>query len=391
MKVVLVGGGPSNLFLATKLLENGHTVELYEKTTAPGKKFLVAGKSGLNITHSENIDLMSDKYFEHKNLFLSLFKDFSNQDLVTWLESIGVKTFIGSSKRIFPESFKAAEILNIWLDILKPNSKFSLFTKHELTSIEKKYVIFNDSLKVEFDKIVYSLGGSSWARTGSDGTWTKLFEQYGIKINPFKPMNCGFNIDWSDNFIKIFDRSYLKNIKLNHDVNSTRGELMVTPYGIEGTPIYTLSRGLRSFLEKSEDVYIYIDLKPDLSEDEVNLKFKNKKSKESLSTFLKKTLSLDKLSIALLKEFTTKDEYSNNIQSLIKKCPIKVSSTRPIEEAISTSGGISMNEVDEMFMLIKMPNHYAIGEMLDWDTITGGYLLQGCFSMAYRVSGLQNM
>jgi len=388
MKVVLVGGGPANLFLATKLLESNHTVELYEKTTGVGKKFLVAGKSGLNITHSESIELMSEKYFDKKNLFLSLFKDFSNLDLISWLESIGVKTFRGSSKRVFPETIKASEILILWLENLKSHSNFKLLTKHELTNIEINHIEFNNSVEVKFDKVVYALGGSSWARTGSDGSWTKLFEKFDIKTILFKPMNCGFNIDWSENFKITFDRSFLKNINLSMDYESIRGELMITPYGIEGTPIYSLSREIRSKLEMNENVYVYIDLKPDLNQDEINLKFKNKKSKESMSNFLRKSLSLDKLSIALLKEFTTKDKYSNSIVQLIKKCPIRINSTRDIEQAISTSGGICMDEIDDNFMLKKLHNHYAIGEMLDWDTITGGYLLQACFSMAYRVSKL---
>lgn len=386
MKVVLVGGGPANLFLATKLLEKNNIVELYEKTTGVGKKFLVAGKSGLNITHSENAIKMSEKYFEQKDLFNSLFQDFSNTDLITWLESMGIETFIGSSNRVFPKSMKATEILNSWLEILKSNTNFSLFTKHELTSIEKDTVEFNHSINVKFDKIIYALGGASWSRTGSDGSWVKLFEKFNLNINKFKPMNVGFNIDWSENFKSQFDRSHLKNIVLKSNGKDIRGELMITPYGIEGTPIYTLSRDIRASLEEADECYISIDLKPDLNQDEINIKFKNRSMKDSLSNFLRKSFGLDKLGLALLKEFTDKDDYSKSIATLIKNCPIKIKSTRDIEEAISTSGGISMNEVDSNFMLNKLENHYAIGEMLDWDTITGGYLLQGCFSMAYRVS-----
>jgi uncharacterized flavoprotein (TIGR03862 family) len=386
MKVVLVGGGPTNLFLATKLLEKNHIVELYEKTTGVGKKFLVAGKSGLNITHSENAKKMSEKYFEQKDLFNSLFQDFSNTDLIAWLESMGIETFIGSSSRVFPKSMKATEILNSWLEILKSNANFSLFTKHELTNIEKDYVEFNNSINVKFDKIVYALGGASWSKTGSDGSWVRLFEKFNLNIKKFKPMNVGFNIDWSENFKSEFDRSHLKNIVLKSSGKDVRGELMITPYGIEGTPIYTLSREIRTSLEKTDDVYIYLDLKPDLNQEEIILKFNNRNSKDSLSNFLRKSFGLGKLSLALLKEFTDKYEYNNSIENLIKNCPIKIKSTRKIEEAISSSGGISMNEVDSNFMLNKLENHYSIGEMLDWDSITGGYLLQGCFSMGHRVS-----
>lgn len=385
MKIVVVGGGPANLYLSLRLLEKGHTVHLYEKTSSVGKKFLVAGKSGLNITHSEPIDTFANKYFNQRHFFKELLSDFSNTDLIEWLNSMGIKTFIGSSKRVFPESFKASEVLKCWTDKLKSYPHFELYTDHKLTRIDQDFVIFNQEIKVSFDKIVYGLGGASWSKTGSDGKWKTLFENNDIDIVPFQAMNCGFDISWSKEFKDKFEIAPLKNIAVRFEEKVIKGELMITHYGIEGTPIYSLSRDIRNRITKSEYATITIDLKPDLSIDDVRLKLNKKRPKDSLSNHLRKSLGLDGIIISFLKEFSSKDDFTKNLAHLIKNYPLKLSQIRPIEEAISTSGGISMSEVNEDLELRKLPNHYAIGEMLDWDTITGGYLLQGCFSMGHRV------
>ena len=385
MKVVLVGGGPANLYLAFQLLDRGHTVHLYEKTTSVGKKLLVAGKSGLNITHSEPIEEFSKKYFELHYFFLDLLQDFSNTDLIKWLESQGIKTFIGSSKRVFPESFKASEILKTWTDKLKSHKNFKLITNHNLTKIQKDSILFNQDREVHFDKIVYGLGGASWSKTGSDGNWKKLFEEHSIRVVPFQASNCGFDISWSSEFKDKFEIAPLKNIAVRFNDSTIKGELMLTQYGIEGTPIYSLSCDVRKEIDKSKEATITIDLKPDLSIDQVREKLKKKRAKDSLSNHLRKSLGLDRIIISFLKEFSSKEDFTNNLAYLIKNYPLKLQKVRPIEEAISTSGGISMDEVNKSLELKKLPNHYVIGEMLDWDTITGGYLLQGCFSMGHRV------
>lgn len=384
MKIVLVGGGPANIFLALNLVKDGHIVELYEKTTGIGKKFLVAGKSDLNITHSESKEGMAKKYFENEQFFLELFNCFSNHDLIRWLKSFGIDTFIGSSRRVFPKAIKAKEILNLWHKTLETSENFTLFTKHTLTNIQKDYLEFNHEKKVIFDKVVYALGGASWSRTGSDGLWSELFIKNGIKIEPFKPMNCGFNISWNKEFKDSIDREFIKNITMRYSGKEIRGEIMITKDSIEGTPIYSLSKEIIDSLAKKM-VSVSLDLKPDLTIEQLEAKYNSKRKKMSVSNFLKKNLGLNDVSINLLKQFSTKEDYQNNICSLVKDCKIVIDSPRDIEEAISTSGGINLDEIDTNFRLNNLRNHYAIGEMLDWDTITGGYLLQACFSQAYRV------
>ncbi|MGB0454813.1 MAG: NAD(P)/FAD-dependent oxidoreductase, partial [Bacteriovoracaceae bacterium] len=221
--------------------------------------------------------------------------------------------------------------------------------------------------------------------TGSDGKWSDLFIEHDIHIRPFRPMNCGFEVPWSDHFKSKIDRSHLKNIAARFEQKVIRGELMLTPYGLEGTPVYSLSREMRDQILEKGEATIFLDLKPDLSEEDIKNRLEQKRTKDSVSNILRKKLKLDTTAITLLKECTSQEEFSNHLAKKMKNLPLRLHSPRPLEESISTSGGVAMDEINESFALKKLPHHYAIGEMLDWDTITGGYLLQMCFSQAYRV------
>lgn len=381
MIIAIIGGGPSSLFAAALLLEKGHKVTLYEKTSSTGKKLLVAGKSGLNITHSEPIESFSKKYFEQQDLYFSLLQDFSNTDLIKWLNDLGVETFIGSSGRVFPTSFKASEILKIINDKLKTYSDFNFFPNSTLTQIDKDYIYINNE-KIVADKYIYGLGGKSWKITGSDGLWIDLFKEHGIQVNAFAASNCGVEIAFKSNF----DRTPIKNCSISIHGHTIQGDIMLTDYGLEGTPVYSLVKYIREDLEKNKTAFVKIDLKPDLTSEELAKKFSKKRSKDSLSNSLRKLIGLDAGSLNLLKEFTVKEEFQNSPLSFIKNLSIPIHALRPMDEAISTSGGVAFNELTEAFELSKLPNHYVIGEMVDFDTITGGYLLQACFSMAFRVS-----
>ncbi|WP_127717189.1 NAD(P)-dependent oxidoreductase [Halobacteriovorax sp. HLS] len=386
----IIGAGPSGLFCSYLLLKSGFKVSLYDQMSGVGKKFLVAGNGGLNLTHSEKVGLFSKKYGENEQLFYSLLQDFSNIDLRSWCEEIGVETFVGSSGRVFPKEFKAAQLLSRWVSSLKDYPNFSLHLKTKFKSLTGNTLEFENQDKcfsVVSDRAIFCLGGASWSKTGSDGMWTNSFNLANEDIIPFRAMNCGFNSSWSTFFKDSFDTFPLKNISLSHQDLFTRGELMVTQYGIEGGAIYALSRSIQEELCSKDAVIVFLDLLPDLNVSEVHLKLDRKRSKDSMSNHLRKSFNFDGHTRTLIKELCSKETFSNMeaLAKALKKLPIKIISARPLDEAISTSGGISLNSVDENFQAKKLSGVYFAGEMLNWDAPTGGYLLQGCFSIAYRI------
>ena len=373
-RIVIVGAGPTGLFVAENLLNSKEDLEvvLCDRMRSVGNKFLVAGKSGLNITHSESIEKFSEKYFQNQVQFKKWFESFDNKDLIQWVNSLGVETFIGSSGRVFPKTFKAAQLIKVWMDKLNSDERFSFVSQVELKDFNEREVIFEDRF-VSYDKLVFALGGASWKKTGSNGEWQNLFLQKGIKVKPFKALNCGFNTDFP------FDYKPIKYCSVSYKNKAIKGDLMLTPYGIEGSPIYYLSH----YLIQDKKPQIEIDLLPDLSYESI---VKKLSSKKSMNSKLKQILSVE--AIELLKRLTTKEEYQSVdlITKRIKKLPLVLNSSRVIDEAISTHGGVDFSELNSDFSLKKYSQVYVGGEMLDWDAPTGGYLLQGCFTQAFIIS-----
>lgn len=392
--IVIIGAGPAGLFCSFELLKRGYRVDLYDQQSSPGKKFLVAGNGGLNLTHSEDLKSFCQKYGENEELFKDLISKFTPNDLRSWCAELGVETFIGTSGRVFPKSFKAADILRRWQNALKDNQNFELHLKHRLTEIdlEQKELCFQSDereIKVKADVIVLALGGASWRRTGSDGKWTQLFEHTSIDPLPFKPMNCGFECKWSDFFKKKVDRKEIKNIALTHKNKTVRGEVMITPFGVEGGALYALSSEIRNSIESEQSAMVYLDLKPDLSVHELHTRLtKGMRSGKSLSGVLKSALKLGPVAYTLLRERLDDEELTNpsRIASVLKSLALVFTAPRPIDEAISTAGGVSFEDLSEELELKSYQDIFLIGEMLDFEAPTGGYLLQGCFATAYQVA-----
>lgn len=387
--IAIIGGGASALVLSAMLDEKIYDVTIYERNAALGRKFLVAGDGGFNLTHSEDIENLISRYsfdnFDTHFLEHSL-RHFTNIDTRAWFKNIGIETYIGTSKRIFPiRGIKPIQVLNAILNVLK-NKNVHIKTKHIWQGFNAQNDLFflqNDTkILVKSDFTVFSLGGASWSKTGSDGHWASFFEEKGIKIIPFQASNCAYKIDWQGDFLKHAEGQFLKNIALSCGEISKKGEVVVTQFGLEGGAIYALSPAIRAQLKAYKTATVYMDLKPVLSFLDIKQKLSSKGNK-SITSLLKEQLHLSETAISLLKNQLTKAEFTDVdiLISKIKKLPLSIKGISPIEEAISTVGGISLDELDADFQLKKLSNHYAIGEMLDWDAPTGGYLLQACFSM----------
>ncbi len=393
-QVAIIGSGPAALMLAATLHQDTFDVIIYERNFAPARKFLVAGDGGFNLTHSEDLEPLIARYTP-SNYIEKTIRAFSNIDLQNWLKNIGIETFIGSSKRVFPlKGIKPIEVLNAFLAVLK-NKNVQLKTKHEWIGWnDKNELVFeheNNQLIVKPDITIFALGGASWQKTGSNGKWTHYFKSKDIEIIPFQPSNCSCQIAWDKTFISYAAGEPLKNIGVFCEGKERKGELVMTSFGIEGGAMYAFSPEIRKQLQEHQVATVFIDLKPTLSAETIKAAF-NAMGKASISHVLQQQIKINKVQIALLKSILSKEDFTNTdvLASKIKQLPLHIIGMASIEESISTVGGIALFETDDNFQLHKLPNHYAIGEMLDWDAPTGGYLLQACFSMGHYVGNKLN-
>jgi uncharacterized flavoprotein (TIGR03862 family) len=390
-KLTIIGGGPAALMLAAQIDTQQYQVTVCEKKKTVGRKFLVAGEGGLNLTYNAPIDELINQYFPIDFLAPTL-RQFTNEDLIKWFNEHGIDTFIGSSNRVFPDlAQKPIDVLNKIVEFLSTRGIEFQFDKEWVGWNKKGHLSFDKSEDIESDIVVFALGGASWKVTGSDGEWSQAFEKRGVNIKPFRAVNCAFEVDWTKNFITTHSGKPLKNIALTFDNHVSKGELVISKFGLEGNAIYALSQKLQEALLTKESVVIHMDLKPSMTVDQIKAKYK--KSKLSKATdILKLDLNLDRAAIGLLKQFSDKDTFTDPdlLAAIIKSVPIIINSAGELDEAISTLGGIALDEVNEHFQFNKIPNAYALGEMLDWYAPTGGYLLQGCFSMGYVLAKYLN-
>jgi len=379
-KVSIIGGGTAALFLAAFLNHTTYDITIFEKKSTLGRKFLVAGDGGFNLTHAEKLSDFKKRY--SPTSFLDKVLDhFSNADFRKWMLSIGIPTFIGSSGRVFPEKgIKPIEVLKcIEAHLINKNVKFELnktFTGwNQEGSLE-----FNVNQNVKSDYTVFALGGSSWKVTGSDGAWLQIFNKKGIETIPFKSSNCAFEVKWDKKFIQKNEGNPLKNISISLYNKTQKGEAVITKFGLEGNAIYGLSPEIQTSLDSRNHAVVFVDFKPPHSLSDLINKLSH--SKSNTTTTLREKIKLPPTVIDLIKVTLSKEEFLDHqiLAKFIKNFPLKIVGSAPLDEAISTSGGISLDAVDSNFELKKIKNQFCIGEMLDWNAPTGGYLIQACAS-----------
>jgi len=400
-RVAIIGGGPAGLMAAEIIAQAGFCVALYDAMPSVGRKFLLAGVGGMNITHSEPHAQLLQRYVHAAPAFKHSLDQFTATDLREWIHGLGIATFVGSSGRVFPADMKAAPLLRAWLHRLRELG-VEIFPRHRwhgwsddgsLIIVEQK----NDqsiSHTIHADAVVLALGGASWQRLGSNGVWVTLLREKHIHVNDLLPSNCGFECAWSDTFQQEFSGAPLQTISLTAvdnqgELHSVRGEAMIARTGIEGTSVYALSSLLRDAIRACGSAELSIDLLPDLSCETIIHRINLPRGKNSMSNFLRKQLNLAPVKMALLRELTTKDVWLQPelLASSLKKLTLKLTGCRPIDEAISSAGGIHFGELTSQLMLNKMPGVFCAGEMLDWEAPTGGYLLTGCFATG-RTAGV---
>ena len=367
---------------AEVLAQNGIRVDVYDSQSSPGRKFLMAGKSGLNITHSEPFEKFVTRY-SHPNVKKWL-EEFSPDDLREWARGLGVETFVGTSGRVFPVGMKTSPLLRAWMKRLGA-SGVTFHLRHKLGAIlpdgSLRFATPEGDVNVQADVVVLALGGGSWRRLGSDGAWVEWLEQARVKVEPLKPSNCGFDVAWSPVFKDKFDGSPVKSVVLSFGDFRQQGEFIITKEGVEGGLIYAASAMLRDEIAANGKAVMHLDLAPDRTEAQLKEKLSKPRGSRSMSSHLERTLGIKGVKMGLLREFAPKDEFTEHkLAFYIKRLPVTLIGTRPLDEAISSAGGVSFDSLDENLMLKNLPGVFCAGEMLDWEAPTGGYLLTACFA-----------
>lgn len=378
-QIIIIGAGPAGLMAAQTLAEKGCKVQIFEQNKAAARKFLVAGHGGFNLTHSEELETLIQKYDAPE--IRNIVKSFDNKSVVNWLSDLGITTYTGSSGKIFPtKNFKPIQVLKAWLDRLEQlgvtihyDHTFIDFTADAVTLRNRE-----KEITVQYSKLILAMGGGSWKKTGSDAQWVDILRSKNITITPLASANSGYN---TDSRFHQLQGQYLKNIKISFDGNDKIGEVVFTKYGIEGSPVYYLNRFTRPH---QFPLTLEIDLKPRLTEAEISEQLSKA---DKISPILKRQLKLSTTAINLLKTLD-KENYTNKekLPVMIKRFPIEVLGLRPIDEVISTAGGVAFSALNSKLELTDYPNVFCAGEMIDWEAPTGGYLLQACFSTGFWVA-----
>lgn len=389
--VAIIGAGPAGLMAAEVLSHSGAQVDVYDAMPSVGRKFLMAGKSGLNLTHSEPFEQFVARYGKRRSRLEPMLKEFGADELRAWTKELGIETFVGTSGRVFPVSMKASPLLRAWLNRLQANG-VTIHTRHRWIGWDKDQALRFETEKgevaIKADAVILALGGGSWRRLGSDGAWVDWLEQAGVQVEALKSANCGFDVAWSEFFKEKYQGQPLKSIVLSFGEFRQQGEFVITKHGVEGSLIYACSAQIRDAIAAHGTTNIQLDLVPQFSREEVLTKLSKPRGSKTAASHLEKTVGIKGVKAGLLREFLSKEDFGNieRLADALKNLAIPLVAPRPIDEAISSAGGVLFNELDEHLMLKKIPGVFCAGEMLDWEAPTGGYLLTACFASG-RVAG----
>lgn len=384
--IAIIGAGPAGLIAAERLAGAGHRVTIYERMASPARKFLLAGRGGLNLTHSEPFDAFLGRYREAGDWLEPILRAFPPQALRDWADGLGAETFIGSSGRVFPRAMKASPLLRAWLGRLDGLgvrlASGRLWTGWDADGALKFRLASGETETARPDATLLALGGASWPRLGSDGGWVSMLAARGVAMSPLRPANGGFTVAWSPQMKERFAGQPLKRIVIRFGGATAAGEAMIDARGIEGGAIYALSAPVRKAIEQEGGTTIQIDLRPDLTEEELAARLAKRRKGETLSNHLRKAAGLAPVAIALLRDAagTALPDEPVALAASIKAAKLRLEAPMPIARAISTAGGVVRDECDAGFMLKRLPGVFVAGEMLDWEAPTGGYLLQASFA-----------
>lgn len=388
-RVAVIGGGPAGLMAAEVLSEGGAQVDLYDAMPSVGRKFLLAGKGGMNITHSEPAADFRGRYGARAGLVAAWLEQFDAAAVRAWIHGLGVDTFIGSSGRVFPTDMKAAPLLRAWLHRLREGG-VQLHMRHRWLGwdgADLRFATPDGEQRVQADAVILALGGASWARLGSDGAWVPLLQARQVGVAPLTPSNCGFDTDWSEHFASRHAGAPLTTVAIawtdaQGEETRRQGQFVVTATGVEGSLIYALSADVRDQIARSGSATIYLDLAPDFTQERVQQEVMRPRGSRSMSSHLQSRLGIKGVKAGLLRECLGAGDYADGarLAAAIKRLPLVLKRPRPIDEAISSAGGVRFDAMDERAMLRALPGVFVAGEMVDWEAPTGGYLLTACFA-----------
>ncbi|CAJ0710681.1 3-dehydro-bile acid delta(4,6)-reductase [Ralstonia mannitolilytica] len=394
-QVAIIGAGPAGLMAAEVLSRQGVRVDVFDAMPSAGRKFLLAGIGGMNITHSEPLDAFVGRYRARRDVLAPLIQRLSPDALRAWIHGLGIDTFVGTSGRVFPTEMKAAPLLRAWLHRLR-EAGVKLHMRHRWTGwaepSQHAHVLRFDTPDgerlVPADAVVLATGGGSWPRLGSDGAWVPLLQARGVHVLPLQPANCGFDADWSPFFQERFAGQPVKSVAIglpsgdDAAMQFRQGEFVVTQTGIEGSLVYALSAPIREVLSAHGEATIWLDLAPGWSAQRVLDAVKHPRGSRSMSSHLQSKLNITGVKLGLLRECLPKEAFADLAQlaNAIKALPLRLTRARPIDEAISSAGGVAFEALNANLMIERLPGVFCAGEMLDWEAPTGGYLLTACFA-----------